>query len=264
MLAYSWRRGQAPRTNAQKSLRMPNHPETQNVSILSTITSKNVHRLPPLALNDIKINVVNEMKRGLTTAVYDRRISPSNLLASNTYNTKLETKNSLNNLLTWNIKIGITKKVYPNADLKLDRLCWALTSGVLNKMAAKMMVYSTPTNDKHITIHSGTNTTSQDQLMNPSKRRARKMNCSTFTAQKSSSWNTNFHIHFTTNLLKRTSNDLSCLTAQMHTAMLTIDMKISGIKTRIHKCLFDSSLSHTSSSNINNIKCNARDISIDL
>lgn len=50
----------------------------------------------------------------------------------------------------------------------------------------------------------------------------------------------------------------------MHTAILTIDIKIKGINTRIHRCLADSSLSQTNSSNINKIKCNASDISIDL
>lgn len=43
-----------------------------------------LHLLPPLAPKDIKINVTKDMKSGLTTAVYDIRISSSNLSANNT------------------------------------------------------------------------------------------------------------------------------------------------------------------------------------
>lgn len=49
-----------------------------------------------------------------------------------------------------------------------------------------MIVYRTPTSDKHITIHKGTKTTSHDQLIKPSNRKAKKINCRTFTAQNNS------------------------------------------------------------------------------
>lgn len=63
---------------------------------------------------------------------------------------------------------------------------------------------------------------------------------------------------------KLASNDLSCFTAQMQTAIDIIDIKINGINTKVHTCLPVSNLSHTSNSNINNIKCRAKVISIDL
>lgn len=43
------------------------------------------------------------------------------------------------------------------------------------------------TKARHITIHSGTNTTSHDHTIKPSSLNARKINWSTLTAQKSSS-----------------------------------------------------------------------------
>ena len=63
---------------------------------------------------------------------------------------------------------------------------------------------------------------------------------------------------------KLTSNDLSCLTAQILTAIDTIDMKIRGMKTRIQRCLPLSNLSQTSKSNISNMRCRAKLISIAL
>lgn len=52
-----------------------------------------------------------------------------------------------------------------------------------------MIVYKTPTNERHMTIHNGTNTTSHDHEMNPSSLKARNMNCSTLTAQNNSNYN---------------------------------------------------------------------------
>lgn len=130
-----------------------------------------------------------------------------------------------------------------------------------------MIVYKTPTNERHMTIHNGTKTTSHDHEMNPSSLKARNMNCSTLTAQNNSNYNKKTKISIkkrTKNDENFTSNDLSCFTAQIHTAMLTIEMKINGINTKIHKCLPDSSLSHTNNSNMRRIRCRANDISIDL
>jgi hypothetical protein len=61
-----------------------------------------------------------------------------------------------------------------------------------------------------------------------------------------------------------TSNALSCLTAQTHTAIEAIDMKSNGIKTSIQRCLPDSSLSQASSSNMSSMRCRARLINMAL
>lgn len=51
-----------------------------------------------------------------------------------------------------------------------------------------------------------------------------------------------------------TSNERSCLTAQIQTAIDTIEINIKGINTRIQRCLPDSNLSQTKSSNISRIR----------
>ena len=45
----------------------------------------------------------------------------------------------------------------PNAEFVDVLLCSTLTSGILRSIPAKMMVYKTPTNEMHRTIHNGTN-----------------------------------------------------------------------------------------------------------
>lgn len=82
----------------------------------------------------------------------------------------------------------MTRKVYPSALLNEVRLCCGFTSGARNRIPAKMIVYRTPTRERHIRIHRGTNTTSQLHEINPSSRKARKMNCRMFTEQNNSSF----------------------------------------------------------------------------
>lgn len=96
-------------------------------------------------------------------------------------------------LHTWKMSMGITRKVYPSALLKEVRLCCGFTSGARSKIPAKMIVYRTPTRERHIRIHRGTNTTSQLQEINPSSRRAKKMNWRMFTEQNNSSFGDKNH-----------------------------------------------------------------------
>lgn len=96
--------------------------------------------------------------------------------------------------------MGTTRKVYARAEFKEVRLCRAFICGVLNKTAANTIAYNTATSDKHNRAQRGTNTTSQLQVIKLSSLNAKKINCSTLTAQNSSS-----------------SKDRSCFTAQMHT-----------------------------------------------
>jgi hypothetical protein len=91
-------------------------------------------------------------------------------------------------LYTWKMSMGMTSKVYPSALLKEVRLCCGFTSGARSKIPAKMIVYRTPTRERHIRIHRGTNTTSQLQEINPSSLRAKKMNWRMFTEQNNSNF----------------------------------------------------------------------------
>lgn len=70
--------------------------------------------------------------------------------------------------------------------------------------------------------------------------------------------------HFQINQLIFTSNDLSCLTAQIHAPTEATLPTHSGTKTSTQRCLPDVKRSQTSSSNISKIRCNASDISIAL
>lgn len=89
---------------------------------------------------------------------------------------------------TWKMSIGMTRKVYPSALLKEVRFRCGFTSGARSKIPANMILYRTPTRERHIRIHRGTNTTSQLQEINPSSRRARKMNWRMLTEQNNSSF----------------------------------------------------------------------------
>lgn len=127
---------------------------------------------------------------------------PSNLFVSNTCSQKQFTVMKLgcwqNNCVfhlcyfiskrTWKIKMGITRKVYPIAELVELRRCSALTSGARKIIPANIMLYKTPTRETHSRIHNGTKTTSQSHRMKSSRRRARKINWRMLTEQKSSSY----------------------------------------------------------------------------
>ena len=53
----------------------------------------------------------------------------------------------------------------PKAEFVEVRLCSAFTSVMRRRIPAKIMVYKTPTNEIHKTIHDGTKMISQGQLI---------------------------------------------------------------------------------------------------
>lgn len=146
-----------------------------------------LHRLPPFEPKDISIRVECDTSKGAATVEKLRDISPSNLLANK----------------TWNTRTGTTRKVYATAEFRDVLLCLAFIWGVLNNTAANTIAYRTATRDRHSNAQRGTNTTSQLQVTKPSSLSARNINCKIFTAQKSSN-----------------SNDRSCFTAQIHTCKI--------------------------------------------
>lgn len=70
---------------------------------------------------------------------------------------------------------------------------------------------------KHIIIHNGTKTTTQDQVMNRSSRNAMNINCRIFTAQNTSK-----------------SKARSFLNAQMQIAIESNEINIKGMNARVH------------------------------
>ena len=60
---------------------------------------------------------------------------------------------------------AVTPTAAPKAELVEVLLCSALTSGIRRRIPAKMIVYRTPTSEMQRTIHRGTNTISQGQVM---------------------------------------------------------------------------------------------------
>ena len=86
---------------------------------------------------------------------------------------------------------------------------------------------------RHIRIQKGTKTTTHDQVMNRSSLNAININCKIFTEQNSSN-----------------SKPRSFFKDQIQTAIESNDIKIKGMNAKIQRCLPDSSLSHTNSSNM--------------
>lgn len=80
-------------------------------------------------------------------------------------------------------------------------------------MLKKQYIHS-PTRLRHMSIHKGTNTTSQDQLMKSSNFSAKNMNCRIFTAQNNSNWKShdlnkiwNIHIFEYNNMISQFITD---------------------------------------------------------
>ena len=83
-----------------------------------------LYRTLPLVPKQVMISVKNVRNRGEVAAKYEILTVSSNLLVRRTRKTRR----------------GTTRKLYPRAELVEDRRWSALTSGILKRIPAKMMV----------------------------------------------------------------------------------------------------------------------------